>query len=239
MPIFIFAAPAESQSPQDPAASTQEDLRQSIDNLTKVTADLTQVVNALAENSQSARNPNGTENWLRIVVPIILAIIGAVAWLNRKLKGFEKDIQRIDESVKGLKTDLQNLEGKLGVDLQNLRAEFKAEIQNLREEVKTEIQNLREELKTDGQNLEKELKIEIQNLKTDVQNLEKELKIEIQNLKEIVHELDKGLQIVVVQSKNTDKWVEEIRMDIREIRSEIRLLRGQKPDDMPKIEGEN
>lgn len=88
MPIFIFAAPAESQSPQDPATSTQEDLRQSIDNLTKVTTDLAKVVNALAENSQSARNPNGTENWLRIVVPIILAIIGAVAWLNRKIEGF-------------------------------------------------------------------------------------------------------------------------------------------------------
>ena len=99
MPILIFANPAESQSPQDPAASTQEDLRQSIDNLTKVTTDLTKVVNTLAENSQSARNPNGTENWLRIVVPIILAIIGAVAWVNRKIEGFEKDIlenRRVD-----------------------------------------------------------------------------------------------------------------------------------------------
>jgi len=173
MPIFIFAAPAESQPPQDPGASTQEDLRQSIDNLTKVTTDLAQVVNALAENSQSTRNPNGTENWLRIVVPIILAIIGAVAWLNRKIEGFEKDIQRIDESINELKTEIQ------------------------------------------------------------------ELKADIRDLTAEVHDLGKGLQTVIVQSKNTDKWIEDIKMDIREIRSEISLLRGQKPDDMPKIEGES
>ncbi len=43
----------------------------------------------------------------------------------------------------------------------------------------------------------------------------------------------------MVQIKNTDKWIEDIKLDIREIRSEVSLLRGQKPDDMPKIEGES
>ena len=228
MPILIFADPAKSQPPQDQPGATQEDLRKSIDNLTRVTADLTRVVNTLAENSQSVQNPNTTENGLRIVVPIILAIIGAVAWVNRKIgkiDGLEQAIQRLGESI-------QNLRAEVKVEIQNLRAEVKAEIQNLREELKIEIQNLREELKIEIQNLREELK-------TDGQNLEKELKIEIQNLKEMVHELDKGLQTVIVQSKNTDKWVEDIKLDIREIRSEISLLRGQKPGEMPKIEGES
>ncbi|MBI1929384.1 hypothetical protein HYR99_34710 [Candidatus Poribacteria bacterium] len=197
----LLLALAESQPPRDPAAPTQEDLRQSIDNLTKVTADLTRVVNTLAKNSQSVKNPNTTENWLRIVVPIILAIIGAVAWVNRKMgkiEGFEEefktDIQNLREDVQGLRTELTGVTTQLAV-------------------VATQCENMNKSIE--------------------------ELKTDVRDLKTTVHDLDKGLQTVMVQIKNTDKWIEDIKMDIREIRSEISLLRGQKPGDMPKIEGES
>ena len=90
IPLFLFASPVFSQQAQveqkpaeNQTESDQADLTQIIENLTRVAEDLTRATKALTENSGPTQNRSDLVHWLWIVVPIILAIIGAVAWLNK------------------------------------------------------------------------------------------------------------------------------------------------------------
>ncbi len=90
------------------------------------------------------------------VVIAIIAIFGAVWWLNRD----------IDSKITSLRDELK-------ADNANLRDELKADIANLRDELKTDNANLRDELKTDNANLRDELKADTANLYKEIKTLDR------------------------------------------------------------------